>query len=270
MKLKSKTVAGGPRHRLLQFIFGALAIGVVSDVHAQGPAPTAQPQAFDPHDISGYWELSPYDRSVPAADLTESARAKMADARDADLISKRYCRPLGLPAMMDPGRPLSITEGRFEILITAPVNTAHRHLLFRGQHTSLEIYDPSSDGESIAHWEDDTLVVDTTGFHEKYGWMSIPGGGYRTPESHLAERYKLLKNGQVLSVTFTWTNPKVFAKPHTYEFWYHKINGPYEERPGIGCNAWDPERSAFIERGFSPNLKKKSDDALVTPGTARK
>lgn len=253
---------------LFPFVVGVLAI--TAQVHAQGPPQTGQLQAFDPHDISGYWELGPYDRSVLPADLTEAAKAKMGAAQDADLISKRYCRPLGVPAMMDPGRPLSITQGRYEVLITAPVNTTHRHLLFREQHTNPDIYDPSSDGESIAHWEGDTLVVDTNGFHEKYGWMLIPGGGYRTPESHLVERYKLLKNGQVLSVTFTWTNPKVFATPHTYEFWYHKINGPYEERPGIGCNAWDPERSAFTDRGFSPELKKKSDAALVTPGTARK
>jgi len=104
----------------------------------------------------------------------------------------------------------------------------------------------------------------------KHGWMQIPGGGYRTPDSHLVERYKLLKNGQVLSVISTWSDPKVFAMPRTYEFWYHKINGPYEERPGIGCNAWDAERSAFIERGFSPELKKKSDATLVTPAAARK
>lgn len=228
------------------------------------------PPAFDPHDISGYWELGPDDRSVPPADLTEAANANMAAARDADLISKRYCRPLGLPAMMDAGRPLSITQGRYEVLITTPVNTTHRHLLFRDQHTNPDIYDPSSVGESIAHWEGDTLVVDTIGFHEKYGRMLIPGGGYRTPESHLVERYKLLKNGQVLSVTFTWTAPKIFAKPNTYEFWYHKINGPFEQRPGISCNAWDSDRAAFIERSFSPDLKKKSDAALVPPGTARK
>jgi hypothetical protein len=267
---RPKTVKGGRNRHLLPFVLVVVATASVSQIDAQAPAPAGQSQAFDPHDISGYWELSPYDRGVPPADLTEAARAKMADARDQDLISKRYCRPLGVPAMMDPGRPLSITQGRYEVLITAPVNTTHRHLLFRGHHTDPEIYDPSSAGESIAHWEGETLVVDTNGFHDKYGWMLIPGGGYRTAESHLVERYKLLKNGQVLSVTFTWTDPKVFATPHTYEFWYHRINGPHEERPGIGCNAWDPERSAFIERGFSPELQKKSDAALVKPGSARK
>jgi len=164
--------------RLLQFVFGFLAIAAGLLVNAQGPAPMAQPQAFDPRDISGYWELSPYDRSIPPAALTESGEANMENARDTDLISKRYCRALGVPAMMDPGRPLSITQGRYEILITAPVNTTHRHLLFRGQHTNPEIYDPSSAGESIAHWEGGTLIVDTNGFHEAWldanSWRRVP------------------------------------------------------------------------------------------------
>ena len=267
MRLTSNMAAR--RLRRFPFVLMAVSIIVALHVNAQGRGPINQPQTFDQHDISGYWELGPDDRSVPPADLTETATANMAAVRDADLISKRYCRPLGVPAMMDPGRPLSITQGRYEALITAPVNTTHRHLLFRDKHTNPDIYDPSSVGESIAHWEGDTLIVDTIGFHEKYGRMLIPGGGYRTPESHLVERYKLLKNGQVLSVTFDWTDPKVFAKAHTYDFWYHKINGPFEQRAGIGCNAWDPERSAFIERSFSPELKKKSDAAMTVPGTTQ-
>lgn len=263
--MKSRMITTRTRGYVLRLMSAFLAI---SSVNAQNPAPMAQ--AFDAHDISGYWELSPYDRSIPPADLTAFGQANMANARDNDLISLRYCRALGVPAMMDAGRPISITQGRYEVLITAPVNTTHRHLVFRAQHTNPDIYDPSSAGESIAHWEGDTLLVDTIGFHEKYGWMLIPGGGYRTQASHLVERFKLLKNGQVLSVTSTWSDPKVFATPHTYEFWYHKINGVYEERPAVGCNPWDAERSAFVDRGFAPELKKKSDAVLVTPGTALK
>jgi hypothetical protein len=256
-----------PQRQILSFAVVALAL--VSQVHAQGPTPALAAPAFDPHDISGYWELGPDDRSVPAAVLTDVGIAKLPGQRDLDLISKRYCRPLGTPAMMDAGRPLSITQGRFEVLITTPANTAHRHLLLRDKHTPVEILDPTSTGDSIAHQEGDTLIADTIGFHEKEGRMLIPGGAYRTADSHLVERYKLLKNGQVLSVTFTWTDPKVLAQPHTYEFWYHKINGPYEQRAAIGCNPWDAERGAFIDRGFSPELKKKSDAAMVAPGTAK-
>jgi hypothetical protein len=236
---------------------------------AQGPMPSLPLPPVDIHDISGYWELGIDDRSIPPAVLTPVAKRDEAKMRDADLISQRYCRPLGVPAMMDPGRPLSIAQGAYEVLITAPVNTAFRHFYFRDKHPDPAIYDPSSAGSSIAHWEGDTLVVDTIGFHEKNGRMMIPGGGYRTPDSHLVEKFKLIKDGQVLSVTSTWTDPKIFAQPHTYEFWYHRINSFYEPRPGIGCNPWDEQRASFIERNFSPSLKKKSDEEMVPPGLAK-
>ena len=67
------------------------------------------------------------------------------------------------------------------------------------------------------------MVVDTVGFHGERGVTSIPGGGFKTEKSHLVERYRLLGNGSVLSVTFTWTDPKVFASPHTYEFRYSRM-----------------------------------------------
>ena len=98
-----------------------------------------------------------------------------------------------------------------------------------------DIFDPSTSGDSIAHWEGDTLVADTIGFHSTRGVTSIPGGGYRTEKSHLVERYKLIQNGNVLSVTFTWTDPTVFAAPQTYEFRYYRLPAGYEARAALPC-----------------------------------
>ena len=68
----------------------------------------------------------------------------------------------------------------------------------RAAHISEDIFDPSTNGDSIAHWEGDTLVVDTVGFHGQHGITAIPGGGYRTEKSRLVERYRLLKAGAPL------------------------------------------------------------------------
>ena len=229
----------------------------------------APSEPFDPHDLSGYWELGPDGKSIPEAALTPGVtKAVMDKIIGNDLISYRWCRPLGLPALMDNGRPLAIQQGRFELLMTTEANSSPRHLyLSRDKHVNPDISDPSSVGDSIAHWEGDVLVVDTIGFHEKNGRMAIPGGGYRTEGSHLVERYKLLSNGNILSVSFTWTDPKVFRTPHTYEFRYSKINGNYEPRPAVGCDPYDAERTEFITRTFSPALKQAAEAAMVKPGT---
>lgn len=237
---------------------------------AQGPQPQMPPAPVNPHDLSGYWDLNVDSRSVPPAQLTPAAKLKVPKMRDYDLTSLRWCRALGMPAEMDNGRPISIVQGKNEVLETFSTNGTHRHLYFRDKHVDPVIYDPTSVGDSIAHWEGNTLIVDTIGFHEKNGRMMLPGGGFRTKDSQLEEKYTLLKNGQILSVSFTWTDPKVFAKPYTYEYRYYRIPVKYEPLPAIGCDPYDEDRIAYVERTFSPELKKQAEDQYVKPGESYK
>ncbi len=232
----------------------------------RGGAPAMPPS--DPHDLSGFWELSSSWKSVPPAELLPSiTKATLDKMRDADLISERWCRPIGMPALMDNGRPLGLLQGSYELLIATEANTAPRHIYFNRPHVSAEIYDPTSIGDSIAHWDGDTLIVDTIGFHAKNGRMAIPGGGFRTEHSHLVEQFKIVK-GSMLSVTSTWTDPTVFRTPHTYEYRYSKYPDlNYEPHAAIGCDPYDEDRTAFVERTFSPALKAAAEAALVKPGT---
>jgi len=104
--------------------------------------------------------------------------------------------------------------------------------------------EPTTNGHSVAHSKRDTLVVHTVGFNDR-GVRSLPGGGVRTPDSHLIERYRLLENGRRLSVTFTWDDPKIFQKPHTYEFRYYKVSRISEPRV-YNCNSNDADRAKFL------------------------
>jgi hypothetical protein len=90
--------------------------------------------------------------------------------------------------------------------------------------------------------------VDTVGFNDR-GLTRIPGGGYRTPASHLTERIRMLANGQ-LSIAFTWDDRSVFARPHAYEFRYTKVASIAEPRVHE-CFTNDQERSAFLLRQFT-------------------
>lgn len=248
-------------------LVGVAAAGIVL-AQRGGGGMAAGSAPFDPHDVSGYWELGPESKSIPPADLLPVITKAMLDkARDADLISYRWCRPLGLPALMDGGRPIDIEQGQHEIIITTEINSSPRHIYFNRPHVNADIFDPSSVGDSIAHWDGDTLVVDTIGFHARNGRMLIPGGGFRTENSHLVEHFKLLKNGTILSVESTWTDPKVFRTPHSYEYRYTKLDAKYEPRPGIACDPYDEDRTAFVERTFSPALKAAAEAAMVKPGT---
>ena len=112
----------------------------------------------------------------------------------------------------------------------------------------MEIFDPTTNGDSIARWDGDTLVVDTIGFDGAKGLTMIPGGGYRTSESHLVERFRLLNDGAVLSVTFTWEDAKVFRTPHTYEFRYVRAPRMYRRRSrrSAATRSTNSERRFFL------------------------
>lgn len=197
-------------------------------------------------DLSGFWELRFDSRNVPAASLTTDAAKMATEQREHDAHAIRWCYDLGVPFLMglSPIDVIQNTSGK-EIAITFPYRGPSRHIYADGRkHVNPDVFDPSSSGDSIGHWEGQTLVVDTVGFSEE-GVIGIPGGGRRASTSHLVERYRLVKGGQQLSITFTWDDAKIFTQPHTYEFRYYRAPKGTEARE-YDCNASDEERTKFL------------------------
>jgi hypothetical protein len=197
-------------------------------------------------DISGFWELRFDSKKVPRASLNAKVTEEDIQAhREKDRMAIRWCNLLGVPALMEQS-PLDIRQGRIEIAIVAQAVSVARHIYTDGRsHVNPDIFDPTTNGHSIAHWDGDTLVVDTVGFAADRGITSIPGGGYKTADTHLTERYRLLNDGKQLSVTFTWDDPNVFAKPHTYEFRYYRAPKDTNAR-NWSCDPFDEDRARFL------------------------
>ena len=84
-----------------------------------------------------------------------------------------------------------------------------RHIYMNVPHTKNP--KPSWYGESVGHYEGDTLVVDTIGFNDK-SFVD----GFRTPHTtqlHVVERFKVINGGKALDVSFTVDDPGTFYKP---------------------------------------------------------
>jgi hypothetical protein len=197
-------------------------------------------------EFSGFWELRFDSRNVPAASLTAAATAAAAQQAAHDMHAIRWCYKMGVPYLMELS-PIDIvqnTNGK-EIAITFPYRGPSRHIYTDGRKpVDHEIFDPASNGDSVGRWEGDTLVVDTVGFSDE-GVTRIPGGGRRTPKSHLVERVRLVNGGRQLSVVSTWQDADVFTKPHTYEFRYYRAPKTTEARE-YNCDASDEQRAKFL------------------------
>ena len=207
-----------------------------------------------PRDLSGYWMLPPDPRDgrhVPDAQLVAGVtRQRLAEVASHDRDAVRYCNQLGLPAMMALGSPYNIKISPTLMVIVTEYAAAQNRWIYlnRDKHIPVDDYDKGVYGDSIARWDGNTLVVETKMQDPEKGILSIPGGGFRTGDSTLVERFSLLKAGQVLSVVSTWTDPKVFRTPHTYEYRYNRMTRDYEGRLGSACDPYDEERVAFLAR----------------------
>jgi hypothetical protein len=68
--------------------------------------------------------------------------------------------------------------------------------------------DPSPFGDSVGHWEGDTLVVDVTQISED---TQMGTGYFHSPDLHVVERYTRV--GDTLRREATADDPKVLTKP---------------------------------------------------------
>jgi hypothetical protein len=96
------------------------------------------------------------------------------------------CEWVGMPQIMTYPYPFEIlvTEGRLTMIFEVD-SQVRRIFLDRDEHLPYDDLDPTYFGDSIAHWEGDTLVIDTVGFHEH---TSLWGGLPHSDQMRIVER----------------------------------------------------------------------------------
>jgi len=125
--------------------------------------------------------------------------------------ARSSCMPSGVPAfMMAAVEPIHIMQTPKQVTMIFSGDAQVRRVYLDVPHSAN--LKPSWYGESVGHYEGDTLVVDTIGLNDK---TFIDN--YRTPHSeklHVVERYKLIDDGKTLQVTFKVDDPDTF-----YQSW---------------------------------------------------
>ncbi|HEX2461704.1 MAG TPA: hypothetical protein VHJ58_16285, partial [Vicinamibacterales bacterium] len=69
-------------------------------------------------------------------------------------------------------------------------------------------------GTSAGHWQDDTLVVETTGFQER-AWLDAFGHP-RSETMRITERYRRRDVGH-MDLEMTFDDPKYYTKPFGFK-----------------------------------------------------
>ncbi len=102
-------------------------------------------------------------------------------------------------------------------------------------------------GQSVGHWEGDTLVVDVTGFNDQ-SWFDR-AGDYHTDALHVVERYTL-HGPDTLMYEATIEDKNVFTKP-----W--KISMPVYRRLEKNVQLMEFKCVEFVEELMYGQYRKK-------------
>lgn len=94
------------------------------------------------------------------------------------------------------------------------------------KHSKLSEIGDTYEGESIGHWEGDTLVVDTIGF--PFGELFQNGALRGTDHTHIVERI-FRRDKDNIQIDSVMDDPAVFTKPYAVTRVYERVNDPMAE-----------------------------------------
>jgi hypothetical protein len=148
--------------------------------------------------------------------LTQFAKDELKKTNEAVLAGKPMwsrssrCWATGVPAwLLTPAQPMFFVQTPQHVRMLHQHDSDVRRVYLNVPHSANP--KPSWYGESVGHYEGDTLVVDTIGLTNKTVVDS-----FRTPNSeklHVIERFRLVEGGKFLEIQVMMEDPAVFIKP---------------------------------------------------------
>jgi len=148
--------------------------------------------------------LKPWAREIMQKDAEDILAGKIA------FTSRSSCMPAGVPNFIAIGGGLLyFLQSPDLVLMFRDGNAQMRRIHLNMPHS--ENLTPSWYGESVGHYEGDTLVVDTMGLDDRSFVDS-----YRTPHSeklHVIERWRLSDGGERIEVHISIDDPDTFNQP---------------------------------------------------------
>lgn len=192
------------------------------------------PRTADGHpDLNGVWEsttlsitleagleqghpIAPFARSGFGGPppYTQAALAKHQEYVDRKGIDDPMtrCLPVGVPRITIQPMPFQIVQTPGKIVILYEYFSLFRVIPTNGGPHPSDVY-PTFMGDSVAHWEGDTLVIDATGFNDKTWLVGV--GTYHSEALHVTERFTRTDYNNI-SYDAIMEDPQVFTKPWTF------------------------------------------------------
>jgi hypothetical protein len=202
-----------------------LSLSIGSNASAQAEKPPATSSAA-PHDLEGVWfKPAPKDLApkldkfgdtiqpppppmTPYAQALYDVREKAREAGNPIPDPMVKCAPVGLPRLMARPYPFQViqTPGQITVVHEGAHTTWIIHMDRQTHPANLK---PSWMGDTIGHWEGDTLVTETVG--QRSDNLTFENSPI-TPATRVVQRIRKIDGGRKLEDVYTIEDPKLYTK----------------------------------------------------------
>lgn len=193
---------------------------------------------------------------------------------------RNQCWPSGVPFVFT-DRPTELLQQKDKVTIIYGHDHQVRQVRLNAQHPTKVI--PTWYGDSVGHYDGDTLVIDTVGMkmgpYSMIDWYGTP----RSEALHIIERYRMLDyeaakdgferdakqdnqapgmpapnaSGKYLQLEFTIEDKNVFTMPWTATMTYQTDGDSPLDWPENVCaenRMWYPGKEADVPRAIKPDF----------------
>ncbi len=161
----------------------------------------------DPNDVDDVAPFKPWSRALFLARQANLGKDDPHPRCSGNGGPRTFDTPYGIDFIQD--------DRRERILILVGWSRRWREIHMDGRdHPDLETYTPTFFGHSIGRWDDDTLVIDTVGFNEKFWFTRKPMGMVHTEALRLTERISR-PDYDTLRYEVTVDDPDTYTRPWT-------------------------------------------------------
>lgn len=172
----------------------------------------------------------------------EAARTRIERTKDGKRLTPTvFCLPMGIPADNFVLEVVKFIQAPKEIVVFYEVDGSHREIYTDGRPLPKDM-SPSWLGYSTAHWDADTLVVETEGFNDRT-WLDMNGHAH-SEALHLTERYHRRDYGH-MDVQMTFNDPVMYTRPFTIKFTHELV--PDTDILEAYCNENERDRTHILK-----------------------
>jgi limonene-1,2-epoxide hydrolase len=184
----------------------------------------------DPRDFEGTWtDLPSNSPFLLGVDLPYKPAAQDIAAEHLELFKRGHaaasahltCRPTGVQGVTSPKGPVLILQTPEKLVFIAEEDREVRKVFLNEQHP--QDLKRSYSGDSVAHWEGYTLVIDTVGYNGK-GQLDEVGNPHGQ-QLHMVQRLTKSADGNTLTNVITFDDPEFYTKPFTKTRTWQRTSG---------------------------------------------